>query len=102
MDFHPHDIAEHLTMIEYGIFSDIRLSEITSQAWNNKVHRREKAPNVVAMIERSNKVSFWVATEILSTANVNERTAVLKRFIDIAQQCIKYNNFNTLVEVLCT
>ena len=33
---------------------------------------------------------------------MNERTAVLKRFIDIAQQCIKYNNYNTLVEVLCT
>ena len=64
MDFHPHDITEHLTMIEYGIFSDIRLSEITSQAWNNKANRRERAPNVVAMIERSNKVSFWVATEV--------------------------------------
>ena len=57
MDFHPHDIAEHLTMIEFQLFQLIRLSEISFQAWNGP-NKKQKAPNVVAMIERSNKV-FW-------------------------------------------
>jgi len=47
------------------------------------------------MIDWFNKLTSWVETEIVSVANVRDRTTVLSRFIQIAEHCIEIHNYST-------
>jgi hypothetical protein len=91
------EIARQLTMIEFDIFRSIRLQEISWQSWNK--HGGVGSPNVTAMIERFNKVGFWVATEMVNQKHHTLRVAILKKLIKIAHVCKKINNFNTMMEI---
>jgi son of sevenless-like protein len=91
------EIARQLTLIEFDTFKRIKIHEISWQAWNKK--NGAECPNVTAMIQRFNKVGFWVATEIVSQRNHTSRVAVLKKLIKIAHICKKINNFNTMMEI---
>lgn len=50
-------------------------------------------------IDRFNRVSSWVATEIIKLPSVKKRAFIIKQFITIAQACFELNNFNTLLEI---
>jgi son of sevenless-like protein len=52
------------------------------------------------MINRSNTIPFWVATEIVQRDNLEERAAILRKFISIADHCRALSNFNALMEIL--
>ncbi len=54
-DFHPSDIAEHLTMIEFALFRNVRMYELMPSAFNHK-EKRKLATNVLAMSDRFNQV----------------------------------------------
>eukprot|EP01113_Clastostelium_recurvatum_P021116 TRINITY_DN2499_c0_g1_i3.p1 TRINITY_DN2499_c0_g1~~TRINITY_DN2499_c0_g1_i3.p1 ORF type:complete len:542 (-),score=156.41 TRINITY_DN2499_c0_g1_i3:14-1639(-) len=58
------------------------------------------APNVIAMINRANDVSYWVASEILKTDKLRERTTILRKFILVAHECRKLQNWNGLLSVM--
>lgn len=50
-----YNIFRQMTMIESRMFLKIRPSELLHQSWN-KTHLQHKAPNILAMISRANKV----------------------------------------------
>jgi len=52
------------------------------------------------MITRSNKIPYWVATEIITRDNLEERVSVLRKFIQIADHCRAIGNYNGVMEVL--
>jgi hypothetical protein len=52
------------------------------------------------MIARSNTIPFWVATEIVHRDNLEERVAILRKFIFIADHCRALCNYNALMEIL--
>jgi hypothetical protein len=54
------------------------------QAWN-KPALQYRANNVVAMIERSNRISFWVASIILFQNNPEDRAQMILKFINVAE-----------------
>jgi hypothetical protein len=47
--------------------------------------QRVSAPNVKRLTRRFNEVSYWVASEVVTTANQKQRTAVIVRFIELAE-----------------
>lgn len=55
LDIHPIEIARQLTIIEWNIYKSILPSECTGLAWSKK-NAAERAPNVLAMINRFNVV----------------------------------------------
>jgi hypothetical protein len=55
---------------------------------------------VVAAVVLEQKVSCWVATEIINCSTVKQRVAVIKRFILAAQHCLQYKNYNGLLEII--
>lgn len=99
LDLHPLEVARQLSLIEFKIFEKISPQEFSHQAWSKK-NAKEVAPNIMALIERCNEVSYWVATEIVLTPNMKQRVSVLSRFIDIAQICYEFRNWNTLMEIM--
>jgi len=89
------DIAEQLTLIDFDIFKNIKPNELLNQSWN-KPKLKHRAPNVIAAIQRSTRVSFWVATMVLSQDDKQYRLKMMERFCEVCKCLMNLNNFNTL------
>eukprot|EP01104_Vermistella_antarctica_P012347 TRINITY_DN355_c0_g4_i3.p1 TRINITY_DN355_c0_g4~~TRINITY_DN355_c0_g4_i3.p1 ORF type:complete len:376 (+),score=86.51 TRINITY_DN355_c0_g4_i3:331-1458(+) len=100
IDLHPLEVARQLTLIEHGMFVMIDpTNEMHKNAWKG-ADRMKNAPCVCALIDWFNKMTRWVATEVVSSPNIRQRTAVLSRFISLAQSCRKLRNYNTLMQIV--
>jgi hypothetical protein len=53
-----------------------------------------------AYIARFNKVSYWVASEVLSIDEDKGRAVLIEKFIDMAKHCQELKNFNITVSVV--
>ncbi|KAJ3215349.1 RasGEF [Dinochytrium kinnereticum] len=103
-DLDPTLVAQQLTLIEHNQFRRIRIEEFYCQAWNNQPapsasHLRPKS-RLGSLIAWFNRVAYGVASEVVMAAKVKDRVGVLKRFIFIAHLCLKWNNFNTVFEIV--
>ena len=98
-DIHPLEFARQLTIIEWNIYKSIHPSECTGLAWSKK-NASERAPNVLAMINRFNAVNNWVVSEILRPETQRQRIEILNHFIEVADRCKSINNFNACMEII--
>eukprot|EP00007_Cunea_sp_BSH-02190019_P003555 CAMPEP_0174230756 /NCGR_PEP_ID=MMETSP0417-20130205/1444_1 /TAXON_ID=242541 /ORGANISM="Mayorella sp, Strain BSH-02190019" /LENGTH=1080 /DNA_ID=CAMNT_0015308515 /DNA_START=106 /DNA_END=3348 /DNA_ORIENTATION=+ len=94
IDLHPLEIARQLTLIDHEMYRAITAPELFRCAWNKK-DKMNRAPSVIEMTERFNRLSFWVASEIVSTKNSALRLEVLLRFIKLAEYFVQLNNFHS-------
>lgn len=99
LDFHPTEVARQLTLMEHQRFRDIPRTEFVRQGWNKK-DGATKSPAIVSCIKKFNEISYWVAAEIVFCANAKQRVTVVKRMIQIANKCLAFNNFNTVMEII--
>lgn len=84
-------MAQQLTLVEWSIYRTIRLEEFTKGAWS-KNDKRQTSPNVLKLIENSNGIVRFVATEIITTPNLKKRISVLKHWITIASVIYLFNS----------
>lgn len=99
MELPTVQIAEQLTLIDFEIFKNIEPTELLNQSWN-KNSLKHRSPNILAMINRSTRLSHWVALMILSQDDLTVRAKMFEKMIDIANHLLKLNNFNTLMGVI--
>ncbi|GAM22409.1 hypothetical protein SAMD00019534_055840 [Acytostelium subglobosum LB1] len=92
------EIARQLTLIEGGIFGRINPTELQQQVWS-KDATKHRAPNIMELINRANKFSFWVASQILWQEDIGDRVSVYEKFLNIAKHLRDMNNFNTLMNI---
>eukprot|EP01088_Endostelium_zonatum_P004989 TRINITY_DN1639_c0_g3_i1.p1 TRINITY_DN1639_c0_g3~~TRINITY_DN1639_c0_g3_i1.p1 ORF type:complete len:525 (-),score=55.58 TRINITY_DN1639_c0_g3_i1:129-1703(-) len=95
-DLDARQLALHLTVIEIVIFVQLRLHEIIGMKWM----KNDGGPIVNKMTKRFNRVSYWVATEIVTAPTPKQRLAVLKKFIQTAKRLRELNSYNTLMEII--
>lgn len=57
--------------------------ELYSSSWS-KENASVMAPNVLELIKNFNRISVWVASEIVSQTNLKKRVLLLKYFISVA------------------
>eukprot|EP00004_Rigifila_ramosa_P000430 TRINITY_DN1045_c0_g1_i6.p1 TRINITY_DN1045_c0_g1~~TRINITY_DN1045_c0_g1_i6.p1 ORF type:complete len:1041 (+),score=256.98 TRINITY_DN1045_c0_g1_i6:81-3125(+) len=98
LDASPRVMAEQLTLIDSEVFRSIHAKEFIGQAWAKK-NKYERAPRIMAMIERFNAVSTWVSTSVITAAH-KKRTNVLAQWIETAEQCLSLNNYNGVMQIL--
>jgi len=60
-----------------------------------------KSPNLIYMIDHVNRLSLWVATEILSRNTTAEMADVCKYFYVVAMQCLAVQNVHTCTAIFC-
>jgi len=99
LDFSAEELARQLTLIESELFRAIKPWECLGQCWTKK-DKYQRAPRIMAMINRFNQVSSWLAAEILHSEQPKTRIATLKHVIDIMQKCKELNNFNAVMEII--
>jgi hypothetical protein len=93
------EIARQMTLIEHDLYRSIQAWEFFKCGWSKK-GKEQSSPNVLAMVQRFNQVSQWVAHEVLRGADPKARAKRVQQMIELAQQCEELNNFNGIMEVL--
>ena len=99
LDFDSKDMAAELTRISYHIFSEIQPKEFFKGAFT-KNKKNETSPHLTEISNRFNKLSYWLMEEVLSYDNSTDRAQVLEKFIDIANELMKLNNFNDCMSII--
>lgn len=99
MDMHPEEIARQLTLIEWNIWEKIQPWECLGLAWMKKDKAR-RSPHVLALIERFNYVSGWVATTICAQEQVKKRSKYIQKIIDVANALRNLGNLNGVMEIV--
>uniref|UniRef100_A0A8C2NZR0 CRK SH3-binding GNRP n=1 Tax=Capra hircus TaxID=9925 RepID=A0A8C2NZR0_CAPHI len=90
-DFHSHEIAEQLTLLDAELFYKIEIPEVL--LW-------EKSPNLTQFTEHFNNMSYWVRSIIMLQEKAQDRERLLLKFIKIMKHLRKLNNFNSYLAIL--
>jgi len=93
LDIPPEEIARQLTLIDWRLFSAIHYTELLKKKWSGP-NKDTEAHNTVEMINRFNKVAFWVLSDILRHNDVKMRARALKYHINVMMHMRNMNNFN--------
>ena len=100
-DYSEQEIAIKLTTISYKLMSDISMYELLNSNFSKK-DRTSRAPNVMKVIQRFDKLNLFIIEDICSYDKPKKRAEAITKWIKIALQCKNLYNFNdTLVINTC-
>ena len=80
-------IAQQLTLMDFSLFKSIAKREMCGMAWKKK-DRDERAPNLLATINRFNQLGKFVQCTVLQQRNKKKRAKSIEKFIRVAV-CLK-------------
>lgn len=98
-DINPVELARQLTLMEFTVFQKVNAEELLGLGWM-KDSKEWTAPNITQIISRSNQVTDWVTTYIITTPNLKKRINAIRHFLQMAEACYEMKNFNTLFEIM--
>jgi hypothetical protein len=98
-DFDPEEIARQMTIIDFSLFARIKPSELLNQAWQ-KPKYKERAQNLLRLVERMNNLTLWVATTVLSQRDVQDRARRITDFVFVGEHLHRLHNYCTLLSIL--
>lgn len=91
----PQELAKQMCLCEFKLFKKIKNTHLftADQRMNNV--------DIQNYISYINRVSNWIATEIVTTGNLKLRSSVIKYFVTLAVAFHQCRNFNALMQILC-
>eukprot|EP01113_Clastostelium_recurvatum_P025782 TRINITY_DN3099_c0_g1_i3.p1 TRINITY_DN3099_c0_g1~~TRINITY_DN3099_c0_g1_i3.p1 ORF type:complete len:1734 (-),score=473.54 TRINITY_DN3099_c0_g1_i3:56-5257(-) len=97
--YHPIEIAKQITLLQASLFSSIKPWEFFNQRWSKK-DSATLAPNIIAMIRQFNHLSQWVTHEILRCPDLDRRSQLLIRMVEVAIICSRMHNYNGMMSIV--
>ncbi|BFU23635.1 Ras guanine nucleotide exchange factor, putative [Entamoeba histolytica HM-1:IMSS-B] len=97
--FSIKDVAQQITLMQFDKFRRITVDELLSQMWTKK-DNKTLTPNIVAMMQLTNKISYIVQNIILSFVKLKYRIFAIEFFIKVAEYLKKLNNFDGFKAIL--
>lgn len=91
-------IASGLIFLSSEIFMKLSLSELMAITYSDKYDDVE-SPSVNKLIKYFNKVSHWVASEILNVTNTVDQINMFKKFVDVMAYLKVNNDFSSLMAI---
>jgi len=92
---HVRELADHIYHHEAHMFSKINYWDLVQASAG-----KQMVTPIRRMVERSNRVCFWVATQVVKERRDQKRAALIKKFVRLASKCQDRQNYNALVEVV--
>ena len=92
------EIAQYLTCVSYNMMRNINQKELLNKNFIGK-EKGTRAPNVMKLIDRFNKLVYFVIEDIFSYDDKKTRCQCIERWIEIAIKLKELHNFNDLVMV---
>ena len=88
--------AESVNVLDWQAY----LKELWRQQYLARAGQGDRPSTVLPVIARFNLMTHWVASEIVLTANVDERAALVGRFVKLAFRCYTLKNFQTVAQLV--
>ncbi|KAJ3120594.1 hypothetical protein HK098_004463 [Nowakowskiella sp. JEL0407] len=98
MNLGPEDLAKQLCLHDFQLFKYIHPIEVLNQIWKKK--DEEDSPSLDFFIQRFDKESYWVATELVAIKDLKKRTSALKQFILTAKACLDLHNYYSVFALI--
>ena len=95
----PTEVARQMTLLDWEYFRAIQPRECLDQCWTKPETAAFEAPNLLAMIERANDISYWATMTVLGGDNKKERANSLVFFIKLIERFRTMNNFHGAMAV---
>ena len=95
-DFTEEEIARNLTLISYKMMTSIDVNELWSCNFSKK-DKIIKAPNVMKLIERFDKLMLFIIEDICSYETNKAKAKVITKWANIAKRCKDLHNYNDLL-----
>eukprot|EP01096_Ripella_sp_DP13-Kostka_P006079 TRINITY_DN2146_c1_g2_i1.p1 TRINITY_DN2146_c1_g2~~TRINITY_DN2146_c1_g2_i1.p1 ORF type:complete len:829 (-),score=369.26 TRINITY_DN2146_c1_g2_i1:78-2564(-) len=93
LDYSPILLAEQLTIVDAQLFGQIQNHEFFNGNWM-RPNKNKLSPNIVKMTAHFNKLTSWVATQILNSQDSEVIILIIKRILKTIQCLIKIGNLN--------
>ena len=95
-DYTKEEIAGYLTYESYHLLSKIPVTEFYNKNFI-KADKEKLSPNIMKIIERSDKLIYFIIEDICSYDHKSERVEIIEKWLRIASKCMEYKNYNDLV-----
>ena len=92
------EIAEYLTCISYQMMRNINQQELLNKNFTSK-DKATKAPNVMKMIDRFNKLVLFIIEDIFSYDSKKLRCECIEKWVEVALKLKELHNYNDLVMI---
>lgn len=92
-------LAAQLVLLDAEMLRKIKPDELKGGAWVGK-NKETRAPNVMKMVKEFNRLALLVPTEILEEKTPSGRAKVIACYIQIADKCRNFGNYNSLKAIL--
>ncbi|KAI3639860.1 hypothetical protein MIR68_002174 [Amoeboaphelidium protococcarum] len=95
-------LATELSFIEHDSLKRVQHHELLHQCWSlkDKNLRELLAPNLLFFVSWFNRIAYGVASQVVLTRKLSDRVEVIKRFIQVAFECVKMRNYNSCFEIV--
>jgi son of sevenless-like protein len=92
------EIAKQMAIIESELFNAVEPKECFGLAWS-KENKEDLAPNLVALSNRFQQVTLWIANMILGERDMKKRQSVLIKWIEIMRESYHLKNFAGVYQI---
>jgi hypothetical protein len=94
LDIQPKEAAKQLTLIDQSLLKNIKPRDLLTKCRN-----KNRASALEDISNRFDRVSGWVASEVVTTAHHKQRVLVVINFINLIDELLKLNNFHSAMSV---
>ncbi|KAF9544573.1 hypothetical protein EC957_011884 [Mortierella hygrophila] len=83
------ELARQTTILVSKLYADIPYLELLNK----------DKPTCSRMIQVSNKITEWLIETVVDEQDVKRRATIVKHWIEVGEECLKMNNFDTLMAI---
>lgn len=96
---HPLELARQLALLHSALYRRVRPAELVGAVWTTK-DKHNSSPNLLKMIHHTTNLTRWMERCVVDADNLEERAAVLSRWLQLACALRDLNDFNGVLAVV--
>ncbi len=97
----PEDLAQQMCIYNCELFKKINAIEFLNQIWRKPSEEQDfLTPSLDFFIQRFDKESYWVATELCMVKDIKKRLKVVQTFIRLAKLCEEHRNYFSMFSII--